>query len=80
ASHTSDDDDDDDDDDDQQPHGQGVSISSNDTKKVESMDTEQHSDTATMSVIESLADEHALLLTTDCVYLIRMPVDPDAIH
>ncbi|CAF4058439.1 unnamed protein product, partial [Adineta steineri] len=52
------------------------------TKKVEPMDTEQQQpqiDT-TISVIESLADEHALVLTSDCVYLIRMPVDPDAIH
>ena len=85
-------DDDDDDDDSNQPGQGGVTTGSTETKKVESMDTEQqpqqppplqpppsHIDT-TISVIESLAEEHALILTSDCVYLIRMPVDPDAIH
>ena len=72
------DDDDDDDDNDHHPHGQGVSTA---PKKVESMDTEQQPQIdTTISVIESLPDEHALVLTSDCVYLIRMPVDPDAIH
>ncbi|CAF1298860.1 unnamed protein product [Adineta ricciae] len=83
ASDTSDDDDDDDDHDDDDHHheqpGQGVAITSTKSKKVESMDTEQQMDT-NVSIIESLADEHALILTSDCVYLIRMPVDPDAIH
>ncbi|CAF4013226.1 unnamed protein product [Rotaria sp. Silwood1] len=30
--------------------------------------------------IESLSDENALILISDCVNLIRMPVDPDTIH
>lgn len=83
--HTSDSSDDDDDDDHDQ-HGQGgVTTSSTERKKVESMDTELQQTTqsqidTSVTVIESLAEEHALVLTSDCVYLIRMPVDPDAIH
>lgn len=89
SSDTSDDDDDDDDDDTHHHHhhhrGQEVAASSTETKKVESMDTEQQQQQqpqidTTLTNIESLADEHALVLTSDCVYLIRMPVDPDAIH
>ncbi|CAF4617801.1 unnamed protein product [Rotaria sp. Silwood1] len=85
TSDTSDDDDDDDDHDHHhQQHGQGVAINSNDTKmetdQQQQQQQPQENDITTISIIESLADDHALLLTSDCVYLIRMPVDPDAIH
>ncbi|CAM4784526.1 unnamed protein product [Rotaria magnacalcarata] len=70
------------DNDDQPSHSRvhGVSITSSSTtgtKKMEFMETQQHDDTTT---IKSLKDEYGLLLTSDCVHLIRMPVDPDAIH
>ena len=79
------DDDDDDSDDERRPrrHG-GAAARSRATrnKKVESMDTEQQTQEihASTTIISSLADDHALTLTSDCVHLIRMPVDPDAIH
>ena len=80
-----DEDDDDDSDDEHRPrrHAGGAARSrATRAKKVESMDTEQQTQEihASTTIINSLADDHALTLTSDCVHLIRMPVDPDAIH
>ncbi|CAF4376819.1 unnamed protein product, partial [Didymodactylos carnosus] len=46
----------------------------------ESMDTDQQHQQSTFTSVDSLNDDNALLLTNNCVHLIRLPVDPDAIH